>query len=66
MKLTKAARRTLPKSSFAGPGRSFPIQDKTHQREAISGATRSYRAGNISRSTMERVQSAARARLRGS
>ena len=29
-KLTAAKRRAMPKSQFAGPGRSFPIPDKTH------------------------------------
>lgn len=34
-KLTASARRALPASDFAGPGRSFPIPDKGHARAAL-------------------------------
>jgi hypothetical protein len=34
-KLTAKARRSLPKKDFAGPGRSFPIPDKSHARAAL-------------------------------
>lgn len=37
--------------------------NKTHQRLAIGGATRSYNAGNISKSEELRIQGAARAKL---
>lgn len=63
MKLTAAKRKAMPKKSFAGPGRSFPISDKTHARLAISGATRSERAGNISASEASHIKAAARAKL---
>ena len=56
-------RRRMPESEFAGPNRSFPINDATHQREAISGATRSEHAGNISASEAERIKAEARAKL---
>jgi hypothetical protein len=62
---TAAKRRKMPKSDFAGPGKSFPISDATHARLAISGATRSERAGNISVSTEARIKSKARAKLKG-
>jgi len=65
MKLTSGKRGSMPKSQFAGPGKSFPVNDKTHQRMAISGATRSYNAGNISKSTEERIKSKARGLLDG-
>ena len=39
------------------------MNDKTHQRLAISGATRSERAGNISASTAARIKAEARAKL---
>jgi len=35
-RLTAAARRKIPTSEFAGPGRSFPIEDKAHARAALS------------------------------
>ena len=62
-KLTAAARKKIPAGKFAGPGRSFPINDPTHARLAISGATRSERAGNISASTAGRIKSKARKKL---
>ena len=37
-RLTTAARKRIPSSEFAGPGRSFPIQDKSHARAALSMA----------------------------
>jgi len=63
-KLSAGRRKAMPKSEFAGKGRSFPINDKTHARLAISGATRSERAGNISAGTEARIKSKARAKLR--
>jgi hypothetical protein len=42
---------------------AFPIGDKTHQRLAISGATRSQRAGNITPSQAASVKAKARAKL---
>jgi hypothetical protein len=60
---TLAARKRLPATAFAGPGRSFPIQDKKHARLAISGATRSEHAGNISAAEAARIKARARAKL---
>jgi len=53
----------MPLWEFAGANRSFPINDKTHARMAISGATRSEHAGNISHATAERIKAKARAKL---
>lgn len=47
----------------AGPNGSFPIGDAKHARLAISGATRSERAGNISPSEEARIKAKARAKL---
>jgi hypothetical protein len=47
----------------AGPNGSFPIGDKKHARLAISGASRSERAGNISEATAEHIKAKARAKL---
>lgn len=63
-KLTAAARKKMPAKKFAGPGKSFPINDKVHQREAISGATRSANAGNISPMEAAIIKSKARAALK--
>ena len=34
-KLSTAARNKLPASAFAGPGRSYPVNDKAHARAAL-------------------------------
>lgn len=69
MKLTMAKRKKMPKKDFAGGGpkgkHGFPMNDKNHARLAISGATRSQRAGNISASTAARIKAQARAKLGG-
>jgi len=34
-KMSKGKRDSLPSSSFAGPGRSFPVNDRAHAKAAI-------------------------------
>jgi len=62
-KLTARARAKIPTKQFAGPGRSFPIEDKNHARAAIRLAPKSRNAGNISTGTMESIISRAKAKL---
>lgn len=38
-KLSTKARKALPASDFAGPDRSYPIEDKEHGRKAIQMAS---------------------------
>jgi hypothetical protein len=38
-KLTAATRNRLPASAFAGPDRSYPVQDASHARNALSRAS---------------------------
>ena len=64
MKLTAGKRKKMPTSSFAGPGKSFPISDPLHARLAIGGATRSMRAGNISPSEAASIKAKARKKLK--
>jgi len=61
--LTAAKRKAMPKRDFAGPGKSFPVSDPTHARLAISGATRSENAGNISPEEANAIKAKARAKL---
>lgn len=35
-KLTAAKRNAIPTGSFAGPDRSYPIEDRSHARNALS------------------------------
>ena len=64
---TKKSSKGLKKSKVGGPyamkGKHFPIGDKKHARLAISGATRSYNAGNISKSTETKIKAKARKKL---
>jgi hypothetical protein len=63
-KLDAAARKAMSKGEFAGPDKSFPVNDAKHARLAISGATRSERAGNISSSEEAKIKAKARQKLR--
>jgi hypothetical protein len=38
-KLTAKTRNALPTKDFAGPGRSYPIEDASHARNALSRAS---------------------------
>lgn len=66
-KLTMAKRNKMPANQFAGGGpkgsKGFPMPDKEHARLAISGATRSARAGNISPSKEASIKARARKML---
>lgn len=50
-KLSTKARKALPKSKFAGPGRSYPVPDKSHAANAKARASQAVNAGRMSRST---------------
>ena len=66
MDLTAKRRNALPTSVFAMPKkRKFPMPDPEHARLAISGATRSENAGNISQSEADAIKAKARAKLKG-
>jgi hypothetical protein len=62
-KLTTKARKALPGKSFAGPGRSFPIEDKDHARKAIQLAPRAEKAGSITPMQKAMIDKKARAKL---
>ena len=47
----------------AGRNGSFPVGDPKHARLAIGGATRSFNAGNISKSTENHIKAEARHEL---
>lgn len=59
-RLTAAARNALPASAFAGPNRTFPINDKTHAEQAERMVGRSKKAGNISAGTASRIKGKAK------
>ena len=57
--LTTAARKNLPSSTFAGPGRSYPIPDAAHAANAKARATQQVNAGNLSASAKATIDAKA-------
>lgn len=60
-KLTAGQRRKMPKSQFAGPGKSFPIPDKGHARAALMDLNS---AKNLSGNEKAHIRAVAREKLR--
>lgn len=58
-KLTAAQRKKLSSSQFAGPGRSYPVPDKSHARNAKARASQAYNAGRISKGQEKRIDAKA-------
>lgn len=58
-KLTTKARKALPKSEFAGPGRTYPVPDKAHAANAKARATQAAKAGRISAAEKSRIDAKA-------
>lgn len=58
-KLSTKARKALPNSAFAGPGRTFPVEDKSHAANAKARASQAVNAGRMSRGTKTRIDAKA-------
>ena len=58
-KLTTKERKKLPASDFAGPGKSFPIPDRSHAGNAKARASQAVKAGRMSESEKEKIDSRA-------
>ncbi|MGP8232743.1 MAG: hypothetical protein ACLQL2_08785 [Methylovirgula sp.] len=58
-KLTSKGRDTLPAKDFAGPGRSYPVEDKAHARNAKARAAQAVKAGRMSTSEAARIDAKA-------
>jgi len=61
--LTTKARNRLASSTFAGPGRSYPIPDKAHAANAKARATQQLKAGNLTPAQAATIRSRANAVL---
>jgi hypothetical protein len=57
--LTTKARAKLPAADFAGPKRSYPVEDKGHAAAAKSRASAAENAGRISREVEKRIDAKA-------
>ena len=58
-KLTTKARKALPKGDFAGPGRSYPVEDKAHARNAKARASEMVNKGKLSESSKSKIDAKA-------
>jgi hypothetical protein len=61
--LTAATRKKIPTSKFAGPGRSYPIEDKEHAANAKARAKQQYDKGRISKQQYDHIVAAANRKL---
>lgn len=60
MKLTSAARKALPASTFGQPGkRAYPMPDKSHAANAKARASQAVNAGRMSKSTESKIDAKA-------
>lgn len=62
-KLTAKRRKRLPKSSFAGPGRSYPTHDRAHAANAKARAKQQLKRGRLSRGQYNRIVAQANRKL---
>jgi hypothetical protein len=63
-KLTAKDRKALPASDFAGPGRSYPIPDRSHAANAKARAQQQFEKGNLSASMKATIDARANALLK--
>ena len=65
-KLTAAKRKKLPKKDFAGPNRSYPVNDRRHAANAKARATQQVKKGNLSPAEAHRIAAKANRMLHSS
>lgn len=58
-KLTTKARKRMPASEFAGPGRSYPVPDRNHAVNAKARASQMEKAGKLSPGAKARIDAKA-------
>lgn len=58
-KLTTKKRNKLPKSEFAGADRSYPVNDKSHARNAKARASEMENKGKLSASSKAKIDAKA-------
>ena len=62
-KLTTKERKKLPKTEFAGPDRSYPVDTKARAANAKARATQQHDKGNLSKHSMLMIDARANAKL---
>ncbi len=58
-KLTTKKRNSLPNSEFAGPDRSYPVNNKSHAANAKARATQMVEKGKLSPSSKAKIDAKA-------
>ena len=58
-KLTSKKRNSLPKGDFAGADRSYPVNDKSHARNALARASEMENKGKLSASSKAKIDAKA-------
>ncbi len=57
--LTTKARKAIPTSKFAGPNRSYPVENRSHAGNAKARAKQQLNAGNLSQEEYDSIVSKA-------
>jgi hypothetical protein len=63
--LTTKRRKALPKSAFAGPDRSYPVDTRARAANAKARATQMVKAGKLAPSTAAKIKAKANKVLKG-
>jgi hypothetical protein len=63
-KLTTKARKALPSKDFAGPGRSYPVENRSHAIAAKGRATQQWTEGKLSASARDKIVAKANQKLK--
>lgn len=64
-KLSTKQRKSLPSKDFAGPDRSYLVENKSHAANAKARASQAVNAGRMSRSTEAKIDTKANRVLKG-
>lgn len=62
-KLDAAQRNKLKSSQFAGPDRSYPIENASHARDALARASEMHNQGRLSDSEYAKIRARAKSKL---
>lgn len=63
-KLSSKARKVLPKKDFAGPGRSWPVEDKDHAEAALEDIPGAERKGDLTLKQAAKIRAKALKEMR--
>lgn len=62
-KLTTQERNSLPSSEFAGPDRSYPIENASHAQNALARVSQAENSGRIGDNLAAHIRARAKAKL---